>query len=88
MTEIVLTMVYDKLGYRSPQNYTPAGSLNVTGFFDIVLVVTFSKVNCLMCFSLGPDKKGHQFSCVCLHGDRKPHERKQNLERFKVLILS
>ncbi|KAK7811904.1 hypothetical protein U0070_001957 [Myodes glareolus] len=32
----------------------------------------------------GPDKKGHQFSCVCLHGDRKPHERKQNLERFKV----
>ncbi|CAI5769587.1 ATP-dependent RNA helicase DDX1 [Podarcis lilfordi] len=31
----------------------------------------------------GPDRKGHQFSCVCLHGDRKPHERKQNLERFK-----
>nr|KAF6429175.1 DEAD-box helicase 1 [Molossus molossus] len=31
----------------------------------------------------GSDKKGHQFSCVCLHGDRKPHERKQNLERFK-----
>ncbi|KAG8445665.1 hypothetical protein GDO86_010444 [Hymenochirus boettgeri] len=31
----------------------------------------------------GPDKKGHQFSCVCLHSDRKPHERKQNLERFK-----
>ncbi|EPQ02497.1 ATP-dependent RNA helicase DDX1 [Myotis brandtii] len=32
---------------------------------------------------VGPDKKGHQFSCVCLHGDRKPHDRKQNLERFK-----
>ncbi|XP_048386374.1 ATP-dependent RNA helicase DDX1 [Stegostoma tigrinum] len=31
----------------------------------------------------GPDRKGHQFSCVCLHGDRKPNERKQNLERFK-----
>uniref|UniRef100_A0A8B9QU87 ATP-dependent RNA helicase n=1 Tax=Anas platyrhynchos TaxID=8839 RepID=A0A8B9QU87_ANAPL len=31
----------------------------------------------------GPDRKGHQFSCVCLHGDRKPQERKQNLERFK-----
>ncbi|KAJ7341071.1 hypothetical protein JRQ81_004770 [Phrynocephalus forsythii] len=31
----------------------------------------------------GPEKKGHQFSCVCLHGDRKPHERKQNLDRFK-----
>ncbi|KAE8605132.1 hypothetical protein XENTR_v10014981 [Xenopus tropicalis] len=31
----------------------------------------------------GPDKKGHQFSCVCLHSDRKPQERKHNLERFK-----
>ncbi|KAI7799718.1 ATP-dependent RNA helicase DDX1 [Triplophysa rosa] len=31
----------------------------------------------------GPDKKGHQFSCVCLHGDRKPNERKYNLEIFK-----
>ncbi|XP_072107381.1 ATP-dependent RNA helicase DDX1 [Mobula birostris] len=33
----------------------------------------------------GPDKKGHQFSCVCLHGDRKPNERKQNLEKFKKM---
>lgn len=31
----------------------------------------------------GSDKKGHQFSCVCLHGDRKPDERKRNLDRFK-----
>uniref|UniRef100_A0A673JUH2 ATP-dependent RNA helicase DDX1 n=1 Tax=Sinocyclocheilus rhinocerous TaxID=307959 RepID=A0A673JUH2_9TELE len=31
----------------------------------------------------GPDKKGHPFSCVCLHGDRKPNERKYNLEQFK-----
>uniref|UniRef100_A0AAZ3R7P1 ATP-dependent RNA helicase n=1 Tax=Oncorhynchus tshawytscha TaxID=74940 RepID=A0AAZ3R7P1_ONCTS len=31
----------------------------------------------------GPDKKGHQLSCVCLHGDRKPNERKTNLDRFK-----
>lgn len=35
-------------------------------------------------FPTGPDKKGHQLSCVCLHGDRKPNERKYNLERFKV----
>lgn len=26
---------------------------------------------------------GTQFSCVCLHGDRKPAERKSNLEKFK-----
>lgn len=35
-------------------------------------------------FSLGPDGRNHQLSCVCLHGDRKPNERKNNLERFKV----
>ena len=27
-----------------------------------------------------------EFSCVCLHGDRKPQERKGNLEKFKVFI--
>ncbi|XP_017863902.1 PREDICTED: ATP-dependent RNA helicase Ddx1 [Drosophila arizonae] len=26
---------------------------------------------------------GQRYSCVCLHGDRKPQERKQNLESFK-----
>ena len=31
----------------------------------------------------GPDKPGHQFSCVCLHSDRKPPERRSNLEKFK-----
>lgn len=55
--------------------------------FCIGLGVRFSRINGLF-FLLGPDKKGHQFSCVCLHGDRKPHERKQNLERFKVLTFS
>ncbi|CAG0887653.1 unnamed protein product [Cyprideis torosa] len=31
----------------------------------------------------GPRNPGSPFSCVCLHGDRKPPERKQNLEKFK-----
>jgi len=26
---------------------------------------------------------GQRYTAVCLHGDRKPHERKQNLEMFK-----
>ncbi|XP_065077898.1 ATP-dependent RNA helicase Ddx1 [Ochlerotatus camptorhynchus] len=26
---------------------------------------------------------GNKYSCVCLHGDRKPQERKANLEKFK-----
>jgi len=30
-----------------------------------------------------PDFRTH-FSCVCLHGDRKPQERKANLEKFKA----
>ncbi|KAK7793512.1 hypothetical protein R5R35_001848 [Gryllus longicercus] len=31
----------------------------------------------------GAHSRGNQYSCVCLHGDRKPQERKANLERFK-----
>ncbi|XP_077982085.1 ATP-dependent RNA helicase DDX1-like [Glandiceps talaboti] len=32
----------------------------------------------------GPRSRGHTFSCVCLHGDRKPNERRQNLDSFKM----
>uniref|UniRef100_A0A646QIB3 ATP-dependent RNA helicase n=1 Tax=Hemiscolopendra marginata TaxID=943146 RepID=A0A646QIB3_9MYRI len=31
----------------------------------------------------GARNPNNPYSCVCLHGDRKPHERKENLERFK-----
>lgn len=31
----------------------------------------------------GPRAIGHQFSCVCLHSDRSPKERTENLEKFK-----
>lgn len=31
----------------------------------------------------GPNNKNNPYSCVCLHGDRKPPERKANLEKFK-----
>jgi len=30
--------------------------------------------------------KENPFSCVCLHGDRRPQERKENLEKFKVFV--
>ena len=33
----------------------------------------------------------NEYSCVCLHGDRRPQERKANLQAFKVrkhLLLS
>ena len=29
---------------------------------------------------------GYRFSCVCLHGDRRPPERRANLEKFKVCM--
>ena len=35
----------------------------------------------ILFFSIG---SGNQFSCVCLHGDRSPQERKKNLEDFKA----
>ncbi|ROT74451.1 putative ATP-dependent RNA helicase Ddx1 [Penaeus vannamei] len=31
----------------------------------------------------GPKNPANPYSCVCLHGDRKPNERKANLETFK-----
>ncbi|KAI5627764.1 ATP-dependent RNA helicase DDX1 [Silurus asotus] len=56
---------------------------------DQAIIFCRTKIDCdnmeqhLIAQGGGPDKKGHQFSCVCLHGDRKPNERKYNLERFK-----
>ncbi|KAF8566075.1 hypothetical protein P879_03368 [Paragonimus westermani] len=31
----------------------------------------------------GPGRRDSQFSCVCLHSDRNPAERKANLQKFK-----
>lgn len=31
--------------------------------------------------------KDHKYSCVCLHSDRNPQERRGNLEKFKVDTL-
>ena len=43
---------------------------------------SYHNIKIFIFFSLG---KGYDspFSCVCLHGDRKPDERKSNLEKFK-----
>ena len=30
----------------------------------------------------------NEYSCVCLHSDRSPQERKANLQAFKVTIAS
>ena len=31
----------------------------------------------------GPSSMINKYSCVCLHGDRRPQERKANLQAFK-----
>lgn len=41
--------------------------------------------NCFNDFSIfdSGSRQNKKYSCVCLHGDRKPQERKANLEKFK-----
>ena len=36
----------------------------------------------------GPGILVNKYSCVCLHGDRRPQERKDNLASFKVYMWS
>ena len=38
------------------------------------------------CQFVGPKSMVNEYSCVCLHGDRRPQERKANLQKFKVQI--
>lgn len=38
--------------------------------------------------SPGPKAMVNEYSCVCLHSDRSPQERKANLQAFKVTIAS
>ncbi|KAI9561095.1 hypothetical protein GHT06_012051 [Daphnia sinensis] len=50
---------------------------------DQAIIFCRTKVDCdnLETYLNSIDK--HKFSCVCLHGDRKPQERRDNLEAFK-----
>ncbi|XP_018406866.1 PREDICTED: ATP-dependent RNA helicase Ddx1 [Cyphomyrmex costatus] len=50
---------------------------------DRALIFCRTKLDCDNLERYLKKSGGHQFSCVCLHGDRKPGERKANLEKFK-----
>ena len=59
-------------------------------FFNQAIIFCRTKLDCdnlerYFCLHGGGPKSGpkSQFSCVCLHSDRKPHERNENLEKFK-----
>jgi ATP-dependent RNA helicase DDX1 len=56
---------------------------------DRALIFCRTKIDCdnleqyFISFGGGPKAQGHQFSCVCLHADRSPNERTDNLDAFK-----
>ncbi|XP_005093572.1 ATP-dependent RNA helicase DDX1 [Aplysia californica] len=50
---------------------------------DVALIFCRTKLDCDNLEKYLQQRGGGKYSCVCLHGDRKPHERKGNLEKFK-----
>ncbi|RLU24295.1 hypothetical protein DMN91_002383 [Ooceraea biroi] len=50
---------------------------------DRALIFCRTKLDCDNLERFLKQSDAQQFSCVCLHGDRKPPERKANLEKFK-----
>lgn len=40
-------------------------------------------VSVFLCVYAGRNSMVNEYSCVCLHGDRRPQERKANLQSFK-----
>ncbi|XP_012232015.1 ATP-dependent RNA helicase Ddx1 [Linepithema humile] len=50
---------------------------------DRALIFCRTKLDCDNLERFMKQCGAQQFSCVCLHGDRKPGERKANLEKFK-----
>jgi len=50
---------------------------------DKAIVFCRTKLDCDNLERYLQQKGGSAYSCVCLHGDRKPNERRENLEAFK-----
>ncbi|CAG2195830.1 DDX1 [Mytilus edulis] len=50
---------------------------------DAAIIFCRTKVDCDNLERYLGDRGRGKYSCVCLHGDRKPQERKGNLEKFK-----
>lgn len=50
---------------------------------DRAIIFCRTKLDCDNLERYLRQRGGQRYSCVCLHGDRKPGERKANLEKFK-----
>lgn len=84
-------------GISSPENFSEAVKIMKAEYcirairehkMDYGIIFCRTKLDCdnmerFLNFIGGGKDNNKQFSCVCLHGDRKPHERKSNLEKFK-----
>uniref|UniRef100_A0A0B7AKG3 ATP-dependent RNA helicase n=1 Tax=Arion vulgaris TaxID=1028688 RepID=A0A0B7AKG3_9EUPU len=84
----------DRLNYEShsPETYSEAvkilkGEYVITAIeehkMDVALIFCRTKVDCDNLEKYMLQRGGKNYSCVCLHGDRSPQERKSNLEKFK-----
>lgn len=81
-----------------PQNLTPEtfseavkrlkGEYCITAIdhhkMDRAIIFCRTKIDCDNLEHYLRQRGRDRYSCVCLHGDRKPAERKQNLETFKA----
>merc|ERR1719356_367288 len=84
-------------GISSPENFSEAVKIMKAEYcvrairehkMDYGIIFCRTKLDCdnmerFLNFIGGGKDNNKQFSCVCLHGDRKPQERKGNLEKFK-----
>lgn len=50
---------------------------------DRAIIFCRTKLDCDNLEKYFRQTSSDELSCVCLHGDRKPQERKANLEKFK-----
>ncbi|XP_059141083.1 ATP-dependent RNA helicase DDX1-like isoform X2 [Physella acuta] len=84
----------DRLNYEAhtPETYSEAvkilkGEYVINALeehkMDVALIFCRTKVDCDNLEKYLQERGKGKYSCVCLHGDRKPQERKENLEKFK-----
>lgn len=82
----------DRIGGSSAESYSEAvkilkGEYVLTAIeehkMDHGLIFCRTKLDCDILENYLHERGGGKYSCVCLHGDRKPHERKANLQKFK-----
>ena len=63
--------------------YSSLDLVSILAQYCILAQYSHSCLLCILWYS-GSKSMVNEYSCVCLHGDRRPQERKANLLAFKV----